>query len=147
VAILVEWMHYTRIVRLSPDGASLEHPPETYRSRAGDSIGWWEGDTLVVDTTNFLEEDWQAATLYGEPSPPADQHVVERFTRIDRDTLLYRFTVTSGDHQAPYTGEFIWPATNGKLYEYACHEGNYSMGNTLRGARFLEREAAGGTGP
>jgi hypothetical protein len=72
--------------------------------------------------------------------------VVERFTRIDRDTLLYQFTVTSGDHVAPYSGEFTWPATSARLYEYACHEGNYSMGNTLRGARFLEREAAAGEG-
>ena len=93
VAILIEWMHYTRIIRLGTGGVRPEHAPPELRSRAGDSIGWWEGDTLVVDTTNFLEEDWQAATLYGEPSPPADQHVVERFTRIDRDTLLYQFTV------------------------------------------------------
>ena len=147
LAILVEWMHYTRIIRLVPapgsDGVRAQHAPPELRSRAGDSIGWWEGDTLVVDTTNFLEEDWQAATLYGEPSPPADQHVVERFTRIDREQLLYQFTVTSGDHESPYAGEYTWPVTDGKLYEYACHEGNYSMGNTLRGARFLEREAAG----
>ncbi len=143
VAILIEWMHYTRIIRLGTGGARPEHAPPELRSRAGDSIGWWEGDSLVVDTTNFLEEDWQAATLYGEPSPPADQHVVERFTRIDREQLLYQFTVTNGDYVAPYSGEFTWPATDGKLYEYACHEGNYSMGNTLRGARFLEREAAG----
>jgi hypothetical protein len=142
VAILVEWMHWTRVIRLAPDGARPEHAPPSIRSRAGDSIGWWEGDTLVVDTTNFLEEDWQAATLFGEPSPPADQHVIERFTRLDRDTLLYQFTVESGDYEAPYSGEYTWPATPAKLYEYACHEGNYAMGNTLRGARFLEREAA-----
>jgi hypothetical protein len=142
VAILIEWMHWTRIVRLGTGAAKPEHAPTAIRSRAGDSIGWWEGDTLVVDTTNFLEEDWQAATLFGEPSPPSDQHVVERFTRIDRDTLLYQFTVESGDYEAPYTGEYTWPATRGKLYEYACHEGNYAMGNTLRGARFLEGEAA-----
>ena len=143
VAILVEWMHYTRIIRLGAGGVRPSHAPAELRSRAGDSIGWWEGDTLVVDTRNFLEEDWQAATLYGEPSPPADQHVVERFTRIDRDTLLYQFTVTSGDYESSFTGEYTWPATGGRLYEYACHEGNYSMGNTLRGARLLEREAAG----
>jgi hypothetical protein len=70
VAILVEWMHYTRIIRLGAGGVRPDHAPPDLRSRAGDSIGWWEDDTLVVDTTNFLEEDWQAATLYGEPSPP-----------------------------------------------------------------------------
>jgi hypothetical protein len=144
VAILVEWMHWTRIIRLGVGSSKPEHAPPEIRSRAGDSIGWWEGDTLVVDTSNFLEEDWAAATLYGEPSPPADQHVVERFTRIDRDTLLYRFTVSSGDWEAPYSGEYTWPLTRDKLYEYACHEGNYAMGNTLRGARLLEREAAAG---
>jgi hypothetical protein len=145
VAILIEWMHWTRIIRLGTGEASPEHAPDAYRSRAGDSIGWWEGDTLVVETTNFLEEDWVAATLYGEPSPPADQRVVERFTRLDRDTLLYQFTVESGDHEAPYSGEYTWPAVRDRLYEYACHEGNYSMGNTLRGARLLEREAAAAT--
>jgi hypothetical protein len=142
VAILIEWMHWTRIIRLGTAGTKPAHAPPEIRSRSGDSIGWWAGDTLVVETTNFLEEDWVAATLYGEPSPPADQRVVERFTRIDGDALLYQFTVESGDHEAPYRGEYTWPVTGDKLYEYACHEGNYAMGNTLRGARLLEREAA-----
>lgn len=136
VMILIEWMHEARIVRLDS-----EHPPPTVRSRAGDSIGWWEGETLVVDTTNFLEESWVTKTLFAEPSPPADQQVVERFTRVDQDTLLYQFTVSSRDWESPYSGEYTWPATDQKLYEYACHEGNYSLGNILRGARLLEREA------
>ena len=70
VMILVEWMHWARD---HPAGRSAkpEHLPPEIRSLGGDSIGWWEGDTLVVDTTNFLEEDWQAATLFGEPSPTA----------------------------------------------------------------------------
>ncbi len=144
--ILVEWMHEARVIRLGMAEAKPEHAPPEIRSRSGDSIGWWEGDTLVVDTTNFLEETWLQMTLFGEPSPPHDQHVVERFTRTDEDTLLYQFTVESGDWETPYSGEYTWPATTDKMYEFACHEGNYSMGNTLRGARFLEAEATGAAG-
>ena len=135
VMILIEWMHEARIIRLSS-----EHAPPQLRSRSGDSIGWWEGDTLVVDTTNFLEESWVTTTLFGEPSPSADQHVVERFTRVDADSLLYQFTVESSDREAPYSGEYTWPMTQDRLYEYACHEGNYAVGNILRGARLLEAE-------
>ncbi len=76
----------------------------------------------------------------------ADQHVVEHFTFQDENTLLYRFTLESGDWEAPYSGEYTWPATDGKLYEFACHEGNYATGNTLRGARFEEREVEAQTG-
>ena len=67
--------------------------------------------------------------------------MVERFTRIDRDTLLYRFTVEDPRYTAPWTGEMAWPATDERLFEYACHEGNYSFGNIMRGARVLERDA------
>ncbi|MDX1382215.1 MAG: hypothetical protein R3190_01160 [Thermoanaerobaculia bacterium] len=146
VMILIEWMHEARVVRLAGDGRPSGHLAADLRSRSGDSIGWWEGDTLVVETTNFLEEPWATTTLFGEPSPPADQRVVERFTRIDGDTLLYQFTVESADFEAPYSGEYTWPATGHRLYEYACHEGNYAMGNILRGARLLEAEAPAPTG-
>ncbi len=144
--ILIEWMHYARVIPISASKEEAKHLPETIRSRAGDSVAWWEGDTLVVDTTNFLEENWNATTLFGEPSPPADQHVVERFSFQDEDTLLYRFTLASGDWEAPYSGEYTWPATTDKLYEFACHEGNYATGNTLRGARLEEREVTAQTG-
>ena len=146
VVILVEWMHQARVIRMGTAEAKPEHAPPEIRSRSGDSIGWWEGDTLVVDTTNFLEESWVQVTLFGEPSPPHDQHVVERFTRTDEDTLLYQFTVESGDWETPYSGEYTWPATTDKMYEFACHEGNYSMGNSLRGARFVEAETRGASG-
>ena len=142
LTILIEWMHYARVIPISPSREEARHLPPEIRSRAGDSVAWWEGDTLVIDTTNFLEENWGATTLFAEPSPPSDQHVVERFTFQDENTLLYRFTLESGDWEAPYTGEYTWPATDGKLYEFACHEGNYATGNTLRGARFEEREVA-----
>ena len=126
VLILVEWMHWARLVRLNS-----EHLPDDMRSLGGDSIGWWEDDTLVVDTTNFL----------AFPGVPREGlRVVERFSPLDESRLLYRFTVHDPDHSAPYTGEMPWPKTDASLYEYACHEGNYSMTNTLRGARRLERE-------
>jgi hypothetical protein len=126
VVILVEWMHWARVIRLDS-----EHLPAELRSLGGDSIGHWEGDTLVVDTTNFL----------ATPNVPREGlHVVERFTRTGRDTLHYQFSVEDPDYVAPYSGEFTWPQTADRLYEYACHEGNYSLGNILRGARILERE-------
>jgi hypothetical protein len=125
VMINVEWMHDTRMVRMNS-----EHKPETMRSWTGDSIGWWEGDTLVVDTTNFLER----AGFH------KDYHAIERFTRTDENTLLYQFTIDDPNYEQPYSGEYPWPAANGRLYEYACHEGNYAMGGILRGARLLERE-------
>ncbi len=126
VLILVEWMHWARVVRLDS-----EHLPDDIRSLAGDSIGWWEDDTLVVETTNFLFE----------PGVPREGlRVVERFSPLDAGRLLYRFTVHDPDYVTPYTGEYPWPKTDTSLYEYACHEGNYAMGNTLRGARRLERD-------
>jgi hypothetical protein len=104
----------------------------------GDSVGHWEGDTLVVDTTNFTNK-----TRFQGSS---DQlHVVERITRMDAKTLLYRFTVedpTTWDR--PWTGEYPWVATDDKMYEYACHEGNYALVDTLRGARAKESEEAAG---
>jgi hypothetical protein len=127
VVILVEWMHWARIIRLDAE----HHPPEI-RSLGGDSIGRWEGETLVVDTTNFL----------ATPTMPREGlHVVERFTRLDQSTVLYQFTVNDPDYAAPYGGEFPWHQTTDKLYEYACHEGNYALGNILRGARLMEKEA------
>ena len=70
-----------------------------------------------------------------------DLHVVERFSRMDEDTLLYQFTVDDPTWTAPWRGEYPWPASKDKVYEYACHEGNYALGGILRGARVLEEEA------
>ena len=126
VVIHIEWMHWARVVRINSEHHGLE-----FRSLAGDSIGWWEGDTLVVETTNFLDR----------PGVPRENlRVVERFSPIDGDSLLYGFTVHDPDYTAPYSGEFPWPKADHANWEYACHEGNYSMGNTLRGARLLEKE-------
>ena len=132
VMILNEMVHDARIVRLSS-----KHAPPELKFWLGDSIGWWEGDTLVVDTTNFKGYDGFASTT-------ETLHVVERFTRKDADTLLYEFKVEDpSTWTAPWSGDFLWPATKSmeeRVYEYACHEGNYAMGNILRGARLLESE-------
>ncbi len=131
VVILVEMVHDARIIPLN-----REHAPKEIRKWMGDSVGHWEGDTLVVDTTNFGETP---ALFYASPN----LHVVERFTRIDEKTILYRFTVEDPTvWTKPWSGEYPWVATDERIYEYACHEANYSFGGILRGARLLEAEAA-----
>ena len=114
----------------------------------GDSRGRWEGETLVVETTNFTEKGWitpnqNAGRMHGVPVT-RDLRVVERFTRVSEDVLDWRATVEDPQvYAAPWTLEL--PLTRDPaydLYEYACHEGNYSVPNILRGARVQEREAA-----
>jgi hypothetical protein len=125
-------MHDTRLIYT--DGRP--HANHGVRWLAGDARGRWEGNTLVVDTTNFTEKTrFRGST---------DQlHVVERFTRMDGKTLLYRFTVEDPATWAqPWTGEYTWPATDTQMFEYACHEGNYALGNILRGARQRDAEDA-----
>ena len=100
----------------------------------GDSVGHWDGDTLVVDTTNFRAKS-------GFSMASKDLHVVERFTRTDQDTLHYQFTVDDPTWTKPWSGEYPWPVTADQVYEYACHEGNYAMQGILKGARLLEEEA------
>jgi hypothetical protein len=131
IMILSEMVHDARIVRMNS-----EHLPKTIRKWMGDSVGHWEGDTLVVDTTNFTDKTrFRGAT--------EDMHVVERFTRVAPNALLYQFTIDDPATWArPWTGEYTWPATNEKIYEYACHESNYALENILRGARLREKEAA-----
>ena len=132
VMILVEMVHDARIIRMNE-----EHAPPEIRSWLGDSVGHWEGDTLVVDTTNFKD----TPALNGASR---DLHVVERFTRLDADTLLYQFMVDDLTiWSTKWSGEYVWPATSNRMYEYACHETNYALGGILRGARILEDEARG----
>jgi len=131
VMILTEMVHDARMVRIN-----AQHLPKTIRRWMGDSVGHWEGDTLVVDTTNFNDKTrFRGST--------ENLHVVERFSRVDANTLLYRFTVEDSDTwDRPWTGEYAWPATKEPIFEYACHEANYALGNILRGARLREAEAA-----
>jgi hypothetical protein len=135
VMILIEMVHDARIIRLN-----AEHAPAEVRLWYGDSIGKWEGDTLVVDTTNFTDNP--ALFLASR-----NLHVVERFQRTNENDILYSFTVEDPTvWQAPWSGEYLWPGSEHRVYEYACHEGNYSMASMLRGARILEEEALAAAG-
>jgi hypothetical protein len=110
------------------------HISQRVRQWAGDSSGRWEGDTLVVDTTNFTEK----TAFQGSSSA---LHVIERFTRVSADRIIYRFTVDDPNTwTAPWSAEIPLLATKGPLYEYACHEGNYGLANILSGARYSERK-------
>ena len=130
VLIHVEMVHDARIVRMNQP-----HAPPEIRSWLGDSVGHWEGDTLVVDTTNFND----TPALGGASR---NLHVVEQFTRIGPEALLYGFTVEDPTvWTARWSGEYVWPATGDRVYEYACHEANYSFRGILGGARILEADA------
>ncbi len=124
--IFIEWMHWARIIRIGDEN----HKPATLATFDGDSIGWWEDDTLVVETVNFLDQ----------PHQPAERRVIERFTPLNADGFLYSFTVEDTDYEDSYSGEQLWPRSDQIPYEYACHEGNYAMKATLMGARVRERE-------
>ncbi|HTJ15305.1 MAG TPA: hypothetical protein VL494_00870 [Steroidobacteraceae bacterium] len=130
VMILVEMVHDARIVRLGGT-----HVASNVRKWMGDSVGHWEGETLVVETTNFTDhESFRGATR--------DARVIERFTRVAPDKIHYRFTVE--DPQAfthSFTGEMPFHRTDDAIYEYACHEGNYALRGILAGAREQEKAA------
>jgi len=131
VVIDVEMVHDVRIVRLNS-----KHRTDGVRPWMGDSIGWWEGDTLVVETTNIP----QAEELAGAWK---DLKVTERFTRVGKDRLRYAFTVEDPMvWDKPWGGEYEFAPLNGVIYEYACHEGNYALPSMLSAARQAERDAA-----
>ena len=130
--ILVEMVHDARIIRIGDD---LEH--DGRRKWMGDSIGHWEGDTLVVKTTNFREEQ-----SFRGSSP--DMMVTERFTRVADGKIHYRFTIEDPNvFTAPFTGELNFNTSPEPIYEYACHEGNYGLEGILQGARLQEQKEAG----
>jgi hypothetical protein len=131
VVILNEMNHNARIVPL--DGRP--HLGADIRQWVGDSRGRWEGDTLVVDTTNFLRE-----TAFAQGRTTSTLHLVERFTRVDADTLSYAFTVEDpSTWTRPWSAEILMLKNDQPIYEYACHEGNYGLYNILAGARAQER--------
>ncbi len=132
--IYAEWMQDIREVRLA-EGA--RHPDSGVRRWSGDSIGWWEGDTLVVETTNFVAEEVQDPA-----NPRADKRVIERFTRTGKDEITYGFTVTNPAlYTLSWSGEMVFRPLAGRIYEFACHEGNYGLTNILAGGRAADREA------
>ncbi|HLH38208.1 MAG TPA: hypothetical protein VKX39_03595 [Bryobacteraceae bacterium] len=127
IMILVEMVHDVRVIRMNQ-----QHVASDVKKWLGDSIGRWEGDTLVVDTTNFRPE----VRFRGSSE---NLHVVERFQRIDANTILYRATIEDPTtFTRPWTVEYPFLATAGPVYEYACHEGNYAMQDIMSGARRME---------
>jgi DNA-binding Lrp family transcriptional regulator len=135
VAILVEMNHDVRVIRLN-----AEHRKDDSRPYFGDSVGHWEGDTLVVETTNIP----QAQNFMGSWK---HLKVTERFTRVGAQRLRYAFTVEDADTwDKPWGGEYEFGPMPGIIYEYACHEGNYALPGMLGGARRQEKEAAAKAG-
>ena len=129
IMIFTEQIHDARIIRIGGT-----HVPGTIQRWLGDSIGRWEGDTLVVDTTNInTKAAFRGAT--------ARLHVVERFTRSGPSTVTYHATVDDADTWAvPWTLEFPFVSTTQRPFEYACHEGNFAVEGVMRGARAEERD-------
>jgi len=130
VVLLNEMIHDARIVPM--DGRP--HLPQNIRQWKGDSRGRWEGDTLVVDTANFTGK----TSFRGSG---AGMHLVERFTRVDADTLLYEYTIDDSESfETTWSAAIPMTQTEGPMFEYACHEGNYAMVNLLAGGRAQEAE-------
>ena len=133
VMIMTEMVHDVRVIRL---GTNLTHPAKDVRLWFGDSIGRWEGDTLVVETTNFHPlQQYRGAS--------ENLKVIERFTRTGPDAILYRFTIDDPTtFAAPWTGELAFNRFDEMIFEYACHEGNYALTNILQGERAKEKRQA-----
>jgi hypothetical protein len=149
VLVLNEMAHDARVIPLNGDPTV----PSAIRQWMGASRGHWEGDTLVVDSTNFRKEGSGNLTTAGYsrkgqagPGGMSDEnlHVVERFTRIDAKTLQYEFTVEDPTvWTRPWKGTLTMTPSEGPIYEYACHEANYGLQGILAGARAEERRASG----
>ncbi len=130
IVILVEMVHDARVIPLN----GSPHLSQNVRQWLGDSRGHWEGNTLVVETTNFNDQ----TNFRG-----SSEHlrIIERFTRTDENTLLYKFTIDDETTWArPWSAEIAMNKAKGPLYEYACHEGNYGLAGSLTGARAEEKE-------
>ena len=131
VVIEAEMIHNARVI--PTDGRP--HISPQLRQWLGDSVGHWEGNTLVIDTTNY--------TNLSPFAGAENLHVVERLSRTGEDSILYQFTVEDpGMWTQPWSGELVMSKLNEQMYEYACHEANYGLMNTLRGARVADEEAA-----
>lgn len=139
VVLLTEMVHTVRVVPLD------EHPrvDERILQWSGDARGYWDGATLVVETRNFVDDRrWTTSNPMGAVGNTRDLRLVERFTRVDAETLEYEFTVHDPEiWTAPWTATVPMRRSDEPLYEYACHEGNYSVPNILAGERALEAAA------
>ncbi len=136
VVLLNEMVHDVRVVPL--DGRDAL--PSNLQQWLGSSRGHWDGDTLVVETTNFTNKTGSFNTSFVSWGSAEHLTLVERFTRVDADTVMYEWTVNDPDTWTQaFTGQFPMLRADEPLYEYACHEGNYGMQNLLSGARAAER--------
>ena len=132
VMILVEMIHDVRVIPLD----KRPHLPPNVRQWTGSYRGHWEGQTLVVETTNLTDK-------FAFQGASENMRLTERFTRVDEDTLRYQFTVDDpATWTKPWSAEVLWKKDVGPLFEHACHEGNYGLRNTLAGARAEEKRAA-----
>ncbi|HEX4711932.1 hypothetical protein [Phenylobacterium sp.] len=137
VAFVVEMIHDARIVPLFHDKAAAQaaHGPAALHPWLGDSTGWWEGDTLVVETVNVNAEQGRAGPLYLSPRG----RVTERFSRVAPGQIFYAFEVEDPVYYSqPWRAEMSLNASKDPLFEYACHEGNYALPDILRGVRAAE---------
>lgn len=135
VLFISEWGHDARIIRMNS-----KHAPAAVTSWLGDSIGWWEGDTLVVETTNFTASDRTRLASPNAFAISSHAKVIERFTRTSHDELNYVFTVDDPDwYTRVWKGETHFARTDDKILEYSCHEDNRSMVYILQGARVQEQ--------
>jgi hypothetical protein len=135
IVFFTEVMHDARIIRLH-----ATHAPAAVTSWLGDSIGWWEGDTLVVETKNFTSSDTGRAVPFVVYYVSPQTTVTERFTQVSDVELNYVFTVDDPLYYTrPWTGETHFMRNNDQMFEYSCHEGNYSLTYILQGARVRER--------
>ena len=141
LVIWAESAREPRIVRIGAKSGGPSHPATRTHPWAGDSIGHWEGRTLVVETVDLNPREavrWPYEVVVGP-----DAKIVERFTRLGPGEVLYQFTVEDpANYTAPWRGEEVFRASRGPIYEYACHEGNYSLPGILAGARRQEGLAA-----
>ena len=132
VAIYIEMIHDVRLI--PTDGRA--HLPSNVRLWFGDPVGHWEGETLVVETTNFTND----SPFNGSSK---DMKLIEKFKRINKDVLIYEFTVNDPAFVRPWTAQIPMSSIEGPLYEYACNEGNYAMEGILAGARREEKQQGG----
>lgn len=135
VMIMVEMNHDARIIRLDSN-----HNPDNMKPWLGDSVGYWEGNTLVVKTKNHHPQQKFRAGIRHQILMMEGAEVIERFKRTSENEILYQFEVNDNKaYRDTWKGEMPLRSTNEKIYEYACHEGNYAMANILAGAREEEK--------
>jgi len=142
VMILVEMVHDARIIPIvsGPEEAKTRRRPNAIQPWLGDSVGWYEGDELVIETVNVRPDQSRASSI----PLSASGRITERFSRHSPEEIFYAFEVEDPAYYTqPWRAELSFYPAEGGLWEYACHEGNYAMPGILAGARLAERRAAG----